>query len=49
MHGQRRLLTEKQTFSQAYYFTVGTNAILFSCFMAGVFTDQSLFLYIKLR
>jgi len=49
-HRQRRLLTQKRTFSPAYYFTVVKHCerlYYFSWFMAGLFTHQSVYSYIS--
>jgi hypothetical protein len=51
-HRHRRLLTQKQIFSPAYYFTVGTsgNTVKFYqlVYRPTIYTPVSLFLYIKL-
>jgi len=53
MHRHCRVLTQKLTFSPAYYYEVGTSVkalkcyIFFSWFIAVIFTDQSVYFYIS--
>ena len=44
-----RLLTEKQIFSSAYYYTIGTNdnAVRYHTILAVLFTDHSVYFYVS--